>query len=101
MVETTAVQSLQVSATAKARRAEEKMKAFRFILEVIKVYHIVISHKDGISSLKNHCNTKIKKRMDGYLHCGGLKECIERKGICSRCLITRSTYEPGICKRLR
>ena len=34
MVETTAVQSLQVSAAARARRAEEMMKAFKWIKEV-------------------------------------------------------------------
>ena len=41
MVETTAVQSLQLSAAARARRAEEMMKAF--MVEVNIILHITIS----------------------------------------------------------
>ena len=41
MVETTAVQSVQVSAMATARRAEEKMNAFMVEVNII-IYNITI-----------------------------------------------------------
>ena len=60
MVETTAVQSLQLSAAARARRAEEMMKTFRWRSTS---YHIVIcSHR---SSMNNHSFTK--KRTDTFI----------------------------------
>ena len=61
MVETTAVQSLQLSAAARARRAEEMMKAFKWIKEVNMISYS-FGLIDEISSLKSHYFTK--KRMD-------------------------------------
>ena len=43
MVETTAVQSVQVSAMAMARRAEEKMNALMVQVNIIVIYNITIS----------------------------------------------------------
>ena len=40
--------------------------------------------------------TFLHQEEDGYLHFGGLTEDTEFQGICRQCLITRSTYEPGI-----
>ena len=43
MVETTAVQSLQVSAVARARRAEVKMNAFMVEVNIISYHHFTIN----------------------------------------------------------
>ena len=94
MVETTAVQSLQLSAVARARRAEEMMKAFKWIKEVSMISYS-FGLTDEISSLNNDNLTK--KGMDwipSFRRIEGSHRVQEY--ICSQCLITKSTYEPRI-----
>ena len=42
MVETTAVQSEQESAAARARRAEEKMKALKMRVIIMSCHHLIV-----------------------------------------------------------